>query len=62
MGKVTVLKAALKYAPMKTEFVRAIVNDAAVRSELSPDMLSTPREDEVIDVDSDNESPQDIAE
>ena len=62
MGKVTVLKAALKYAPMKTEFVKAIVNDAAVRSELSPDMLSTPREDEVIDVDSDNESPQDIAE
>lgn len=49
MARKSVLISALKYAPMKTDFVRAIVNDTAVRSELSSDMLSTPREDDFID-------------
>ena len=56
MARKSVLISALKYAPMKTDFVRAIVNDTAVRSELSSDMLTTPREDEVIDVDVTDES------
>ena len=47
----TTILAVLKYAPMKTDFVRAITTDTAVRSELSSDMLSVPREDEVIDAD-----------
>lgn len=49
MGKVVVLKAALKYAPLKSDFITAIANDTAVRSELSSDMLSTPREDDAIE-------------
>jgi recombination protein RecT len=56
MARKSVLISALKYAPMKTDFVRAIVNDTAVRSELSSDMLTAPREDEVIDVDVTDES------
>ena len=49
MARKSVLISALKYAPMKTDFVRAIVNDTAVRSELSSDMLNTPREDDIIE-------------
>ncbi len=44
MAKKTVLKRALKYAPMGTEFARAISADGAVRSELSEDMFSLPDE------------------
>ena len=57
MGKVVVLKAALKYAPLKSDFITAVANDTAVRSELSSDMLSTPREDDVIDADYIEETP-----
>lgn len=49
MGKVVCLKAALKYAPLKSDFITAVMNDTAVRSELSADMLSVPREDDFID-------------
>lgn len=52
MAKKTVLIAALKYAPMKTDFAKAIASDTAVRSDLVPDMTSTPREDDIIDVES----------
>lgn len=50
MAKKTCLIAALKYAPMKSDFVRAIASDDAVRSEIVSDMVSTPREDNIIDV------------
>jgi recombination protein RecT len=38
MAKKTVLKKVLKYAPIKTEFVRAITEDHTIKSDLSPDM------------------------
>lgn len=49
MAKKTVLKKALKYAPMKTEFARAVNTDETVKSVISADMQSVPNED-VIDV------------
>ena len=40
MAKKTVLKRALKYAPMKSDFVRAVVQDESVKTEISEDMYS----------------------
>lgn len=58
MAKKTVLIAALKYAPMKTDFVKAIESDNAVRSEISADMVSSPREDDIIDVEVQGDSEE----
>ena len=44
MAKKTVLKKALKYAPMKSDFVRAASSDGTVKTELSDDMFSVPPE------------------
>lgn len=38
MAKKTVLKKVLKYAPIKTEFVREMVQDGTIKTELSDDM------------------------
>ena len=46
MAKKTVLKKVLKYAPMKSDFVRGIVQDETIKSDISDDMYSVP--DEVI--------------
>ena len=40
MAKKTVLKKVLKYAPMSSEFVRGIVQDETVKTELSEDMYA----------------------
>lgn len=40
MAKKTVLKKALKYAPLKTEFVRGLSADETIKTELSDDMFS----------------------
>lgn len=42
MAKKTVLKKALKYAPLKSEFVRGLSADETVKTELSEDMLAVP--------------------
>ena len=42
MAKKTVLKKVLKYAPMKSEFVRQIAQDSTVKTEISDDMFSVP--------------------
>lgn len=42
MAKKTVLKKALKYAPLKIDTVRALSNDGAVRHEISDDMSVVP--------------------
>lgn len=42
MAKKTVLKKVLKYAPLKSEFVRQISQDATVKTEISDDMFSVP--------------------
>lgn len=40
MAKKTVLKKVLKYAPMKSDFVKAVVQDETIKSSLSEDMYS----------------------
>lgn len=40
MAKKTVLKKVLKYAPMKSDFVRAVVQDETIKSDISDDMYS----------------------
>ena len=44
MAKKTVLKRVLKYAPLKSDFVRAITQDSTVKSEINQDMYSVPSE------------------
>ena len=44
MAKKTVLKRLLKYAPIKTEFVKAVNADDSVKSEISQDMVDLPSE------------------
>ena len=44
MAKKTVLKKVLKYAPLKSDFVRAITNDESIKSEISEDMSTIANE------------------
>lgn len=44
MAKKTVLKRVLKYAPLKSDFVRATVQDETIKTTLSDDMYSVPTE------------------
>lgn len=44
MAKKTVLKKALKYAPIKTECASMIATDETVKTEIAPDMLDVPAE------------------
>lgn len=48
MAKKTVLKRVLKYAPLKSDFVRAAVQDEVVKTSISDDMYDVPNEN-VID-------------
>ena len=48
MAKKTVLKRVLKYAPLKTEFVRGISQDETVKTQFSEDMYSVPDESETV--------------
>lgn len=50
MAKKTVLKRVLKYAPLKSDFQRGVVQDETIKNEISPDMYSVPSA--VIEVDS----------
>lgn len=50
MAKKTVLKKALKYAPLKSDFVRAVAQDGSVKVEISEDMYSVPNTIEAEDV------------
>ena len=42
MAKKTVLKAALKYAPLKSEFARGLATDETVKTEIAEDMTEVP--------------------
>jgi recombination protein RecT len=42
MAKKTVLKKCLKYAPLKSDFVRGIVQDGSIKNEISDDMYDVP--------------------
>lgn len=44
MAKKTVLKRALKYAPLKSDFVRGMAQDETIKAELSDEMYSVPDE------------------
>lgn len=44
MAKKTVLKRVLKYAPLKSDFVRAAVQDEVIKKDISDDMYSVPNE------------------
>lgn len=44
MAKKTVLKKVLKYAPLKSDFVRGIAQDETIKTSLSPDMYAEPDE------------------
>lgn len=44
MAKKTVIKQALKYAPIKTDFQRALSSDETIKKQLSDDMLSVQNE------------------
>lgn len=45
MAKKTVLKACLKYAPLKSDFVKAVAADATVRHDIADDMTTVPTVD-----------------
>jgi recombination protein RecT len=49
MAKKTVLKRVLKYAPLKSDFVRGIAQDETDKTEISDDMYTVP--EQVIEVD-----------
>lgn len=42
MAKKTVLKRVMKYAPLKSDFIRGIAQDETIKTELSEDMYSSP--------------------
>lgn len=42
MAKKTVLKKCLKYAPLKSDFVKGVVQDGAIKNEISDDMYEVP--------------------
>lgn len=45
MAKKTVLKRVLKYAPLKSDFVRGLAQDGAIKNEIDKDMYSVPAVD-----------------
>lgn len=51
MAKKTVLKKVLKYAPLKSDFVRGIAQDGTTKTEISSDMAEMPDVTEYIDID-----------
>ena len=63
MAKKTVLKKVLKYAPLKSDFVRGVMQDETTKVELSDDMTSIPDTTDYIDVDNDTGEviPQEVA-
>ena len=54
MAKKTVIKKVLKYAPVKTEFVRAIAADETIKSTLSEHMVD--EEGETVTIDTEAET------
>lgn len=55
MAKKTVLKRVLKYAPLKSDFLRGVAQDETVKVDILPDMYEVPAEenDVVIETDAD---------
>lgn len=58
MAKKTVLKKVLKYAPLKTDFVRGVTQDETIKTTISEDMYTEPDEmitAEFVDVDAEQQ-------
>lgn len=51
MAKKTVLKKVLKYAPLKSDFVRGVAQDGTTKTEIAADMAEIPDVTDYIDVD-----------
>lgn len=58
MAKKTVLKKALKYAPMRAEFAKAIAADGTIKSSISENMSDMADEKEYVTIDSEASEPQ----
>ena len=60
MAKKTVIKKVLKYAPMATDFVRAVAADESIKhyTEKTADILDTPNETEYETIDADYDKEQ----
>lgn len=57
MAKKTVLKRVLKYAPLKSDFVRGVTADETIKTEIDEDMYAVPAEDYTVeDVEVDKET------
>lgn len=56
MAKKTVLKRTLKYAPLKSDFVRGVAQDETIKTELSDDMYQVTDATEYVEVN--DEEPQ----
>ena len=52
MAKKTVLKRVLKYAPLKSDFVKAVVQDGTIKTKISEDMYEVSNEVEILDTSS----------
>lgn len=52
MSKKTVIKKCLKYAPIKTDFVRALSSDETIKSTITEHMADEPDETVTINVES----------
>ncbi len=50
MAKKTVLKQVLKYAPLKSDFVKAVASDETIKTDIQPDMADLGDEKEIINV------------
>ena len=50
MAKKTVLKQVLKYAPLKSDFVKAVAADETIKTDIQPDMVDVAGETEPINV------------
>jgi len=59
MAKKTVLKQALKYAPIKTDFVRAVAQDETIKTNIDVDMADLPDET-VIDAEAQEVIPENV--
>lgn len=57
MAKKTVLKRVLKYAPLKSDFLRGVAQDETVKLDLAADMYEVPAEEEEYDVEIDQAAP-----
>lgn len=51
MAKKTVIKKVLKYAPLKTDFIRAMVVDGSIQDEISLDMSEITNKKEIVEGD-----------